>query len=45
LLYGLDLKITSLADYPNAPKVVEDGKTFNQNALKKAATIALYTPL
>jgi len=43
LLYGLDLKITSLADYPNAPKVVEDGKTFNQNALKKAATIALYT--
>jgi XTP/dITP diphosphohydrolase len=43
LLEGLDLKITSLANYPNAPRIVEDGKTFTQNAIKKAATIALYT--
>jgi len=43
LLSEFDLKITSLADYPNAPKIVEDGKTFHHNALKKAATIALYT--
>lgn len=43
LLSDFDLKITSLADYPNAPEIVEDGKTFSQNALKKAATIALYT--
>lgn len=43
LLKDLDFKITSLADYPNAPKIIEDGKTFDQNALKKAATIALYT--
>src|SRR6185295_11959197 len=43
LLADFDLKITSLADYPNAPVVEEDGKTFAQNALKKAATIALYT--
>ena len=43
LLGGFNLKITSLADYPNAPKIEEDGKTFGQNALKKAATIALYT--
>ena len=43
LLKDLDLKITSLSDYPGAPKVEEDGKNFAQNALKKAATIALYT--
>ncbi|MCA9405618.1 MAG: XTP/dITP diphosphatase [Candidatus Omnitrophica bacterium] len=43
LLADMDIKITSLADYPGAPEVVEDGKTFAQNAIKKAATIALYT--
>jgi len=43
LLKGLDVKITSLSDYPDAPKVEEDGRNFAQNALKKAATIALYT--
>ncbi len=43
LLKDLDIKITSLKDYPDAPKVIEDGKTFAQNALKKAATIAIFT--
>ena len=43
LLKDLDIKITSLIDYPDAPQIVEDGRTFAQNALKKAATIALYT--
>jgi len=43
LLEDLPLKITSLSDYPDAPEIVEDGRTFAQNALKKAATIALYT--
>ncbi|MBI5150722.1 MAG: RdgB/HAM1 family non-canonical purine NTP pyrophosphatase [Candidatus Omnitrophica bacterium] len=43
LLKDLDVKITSLSDYPDAPKVEEDGISFAQNALKKAATIALYT--
>lgn len=38
-----NLKLTSLTDYPNHPVLIEDGKTFAQNALKKAATIALYT--
>src|SRR3989344_6514072 len=42
LLKDLDVKITSLSDYPDAPKVEEDGKNFAQNALKKAATVALY---
>ena len=43
ILKEFPLKITSLSDYPDAPKIVEDGKTFAQNALKKAATMALYT--
>lgn len=43
LLRDWDVRITSLADYPDAPRVVEDGRTFAQNALKKAASIALYT--
>ena len=43
LLKDFDLKITSLLDYPNLPQIEEDGKTFNQNALKKAATIAMCT--
>ncbi len=43
LLKKFNLHITSLADYPDAPAIVEDGKTFTQNALKKAVTIAMYT--
>lgn len=43
LLKDMPFHVTSLADYPDAPDVVEDGKTFTQNALKKAATIAIYT--
>jgi XTP/dITP diphosphohydrolase len=42
LLKDLDLKITSLDDYPDLPKIEEDGKTFADNALKKAATISQY---
>ncbi len=43
LLKDFNLKITSLRDYPDIPSIEEDGKTFVQNALKKAATVALYT--
>lgn len=43
LLKDLNLRITSLDDYRNLPKIEEDGKTFEQNAIKKAVTIALYT--
>jgi XTP/dITP diphosphohydrolase len=42
MLKGLNFKITSLADYDNLPKIVEDGLTFEQNAIKKSATIAQY---
>jgi XTP/dITP diphosphohydrolase len=43
LLNDLDIKITSLADYPDCPEIIEDGETFAANAIKKAATIAMYT--
>jgi len=43
LLKDLDIKVTSLADYPDLPKIEEDGKTYAQNALKKAVTIAMCT--
>ena len=43
LLKDLPFKVTSLEDYPDMPEIVEDGKTFAQNALKKAVTIAMYT--
>ncbi len=43
LLAGLPFKVTSLLDYPHIPDVVEDGKTYKANALKKARAIALHT--
>ncbi|MCB9772612.1 MAG: XTP/dITP diphosphatase [Candidatus Omnitrophica bacterium] len=43
LLKEFDVKVTSLADYPNCPDIVEDGKTFKANAIKKAAIIGKYT--
>lgn len=43
LLQDFDLQITSLADYPHLPKVIEDGKSFAENAVKKALTIARAT--
>ena len=43
LLAGLDLRLRSLADYPEIGEVEEDGLTFAENAVKKAATVALAT--
>jgi len=33
---GLDIELLSLNDFDDAFDVVEDGKTFEENALKKA---------
>jgi len=38
----LNFKIKSLADYKDLPRIEEDGITFQQNAIKKSATIAQY---
>ena len=43
LLSDLPFKVTSLSDYPQIPDVIEDGKTYRANALKKAREIALLT--
>ncbi len=43
LLADLPYKVTSILEYPNLPDVVEDGKTYKANALKKAITIAKLT--
>ncbi|MDD2679927.1 MAG: RdgB/HAM1 family non-canonical purine NTP pyrophosphatase [Candidatus Omnitrophica bacterium] len=36
ILKGTGLKLSSLAAYRKAPKIVENGKTFRENAVKKA---------
>ncbi|MDP2653270.1 MAG: XTP/dITP diphosphatase [Candidatus Omnitrophota bacterium] len=38
-----DILVTSLHDYSGLPRIVEDGKTFRDNAIKKAVTIARHT--
>ncbi len=40
LLLGTDFKITSMASFPGVPEVVEDGDTFEANAIKKAQVVA-----
>ena len=39
-LRNFPIKITSLTDLKGWPTVIEDGKTFEENALKKARTLA-----
>ncbi|MGA2193435.1 MAG: non-canonical purine NTP pyrophosphatase, partial [Nitrospirota bacterium] len=43
ILGDLDIDVLSLSDFPDCPDVVEDGKTFRANALKKARAIAACT--
>ncbi len=43
LLTDCDCKVTSIMDYPLMPTIEENGNTFVENAIKKAATISLYT--
>jgi len=40
---GMPINIFTLEDYPGCPDVEEDGSTFEENAVKKAATVAKYT--
>ena len=43
ILKGLKLKILSLEDFPGAPYINENGKTFFENAAKKAIKIAKFS--
>ena len=45
LLGDAGITIRTLAEFPGAPEVVEDGETCEANAVKKAVTIARYTKL
>ncbi len=44
-LLDSEIQVISLDAFPNAPKVIEDGETFEANAIKKAREIAKYTGL
>jgi XTP/dITP diphosphohydrolase len=43
ILKGMDFEVTSIAHYPGAPRIIENGKTFKENAAKKAVRIAHFT--
>ena len=43
ILKGLDVKISALNSFDNVPEVIEDGKTFEENASKKARIISRFT--
>lgn len=44
-LAGLPIQFFSVADFPNAPEVIEDGETLEANAIKKALVIHRHTNL
>ena len=43
ILAPLGLKILSLRDFPRIPEIIEDGQTFEENAVKKAVAVARHT--
>jgi XTP/dITP diphosphohydrolase len=43
ILKGIDLELLSLDSYQDAPQVLENGKSFQENAVKKAIKLARFT--
>src|SRR4030042_3255783 len=43
MLQGMNIKLVSLNKYENVPDIIEDGKSFLENALKKAKTVSEVT--
>ncbi len=43
ILKGMNLKLLALHAYKNVPQIVENGKTFKENAIKKAVKLARFT--
>ena len=43
ILKGFNLKLSSLADYSKAPRIIENGNNFKDNAVKKAVKIARFS--
>lgn len=44
-ILGEEFEVLTLDSFPNAPEVVEDGKTFAENSLKKAKEIFQHTKI
>jgi len=40
MLEGMDIELASLNNYANVPEIAEDGKSFLENALKKARIVS-----
>jgi len=43
ILKGIKLDLLSLGDYTDAPRVLENGRSFQENAVKKAVKLARWT--
>jgi XTP/dITP diphosphohydrolase len=43
MLEGMGIELVSLKDYGHVPDIIEDGKSFLENALKKAKIISEFT--
>lgn len=43
MLEGTNVELVSLKNYPESPEIIEDGKSFQENALKKAKIISDFT--
>ena len=43
LMKGVNLRVLSLSDFPSCPDPVENGRTFESNAKKKARAYSLHT--
>ncbi len=39
----LSIEVVSMSEYPDIPEIVENGQTFEENAIKKAVIVAEYT--
>lgn len=42
-ILGSEFRVRSLADFPNIGDIVEDGRTFEANAIKKALSVSFHT--
>ncbi len=44
-LHGIDAEFLTISDFPDMPAIEEDGRTFEENAMKKAKAVFEYTKL
>ena len=43
MLKNPNIKVLTIKDFPDLPQIEEDGKTFTENAIKKACKLSQYT--